>query len=237
MILLATLAAAGLAFTLSASAGFGGSLLLVPALSLLLGPKEGVALAALLLACNNVWKVGAYRKSIPVRAAAAVVLCTVIGAAIGARLLVATPERWVSVAVIGGFALTLLLEARRRAEGVLSRAPGGLLAFGSGATSGFSGTSGPLKGAALRTLGLDRLHFVGAASVVSLAGDATKTGIYADAALLGPGAWRVAIAAVPVMAAATLLGRALNERMGERAFMAVFWTVMAGYTARLAVAW
>ena len=52
-------------FTLSASAGLGGSLILVPTLALILGTKQGVALAALLLACNNVVKVVAYRGPIP----------------------------------------------------------------------------------------------------------------------------------------------------------------------------
>ena len=40
-------------FTISASAGLGGSLLLVPTLVVFLGSKEGIALAALLLASNN----------------------------------------------------------------------------------------------------------------------------------------------------------------------------------------
>ena len=43
-----------LSFALSASAGLGGSLILVPALVLILGAREGMALAALLLAGNNV---------------------------------------------------------------------------------------------------------------------------------------------------------------------------------------
>ena len=60
MIFAAALIAAAAAFTLSASAGLGGSLILVPALSLLLGAKQGVALAALMLAANNVFKVALY---------------------------------------------------------------------------------------------------------------------------------------------------------------------------------
>ena len=56
-------------FTISASAGLGGSLLLVPSLSLVLGTMEGVALAALLLGANNVAKVAAYRAGYTVRLA------------------------------------------------------------------------------------------------------------------------------------------------------------------------
>ncbi len=75
-------------FTISASAGLGGSLLMVPTLALFLGTKEGVALAALLLASNNVMKIIAYRKTLPFRAAAVIVVLIVIGAAFGSTLLV-----------------------------------------------------------------------------------------------------------------------------------------------------
>jgi uncharacterized membrane protein YfcA len=54
--LIGVLALVYVSFTISASAGLGGSLVLVPTLVLFIGPKEGVALAALLLASNNVMR-------------------------------------------------------------------------------------------------------------------------------------------------------------------------------------
>jgi uncharacterized membrane protein YfcA len=87
-------------FVISASVGLGGSLVMVPTLVLAVGTKEGVALAALLLAANNVFKVFTYRRTIPWRASSIIVVCTVIGAAIGARLLVDAPVTLVSVAVL-----------------------------------------------------------------------------------------------------------------------------------------
>ena len=94
------LACAAVSFAVSASAGLGGSLLLVPILSLLLGPKQGIALAALLLGLNNVAKVAVYRATVPWRTVAAVVIMTVTGAAFGARLLVAAPESWVPLLIL-----------------------------------------------------------------------------------------------------------------------------------------
>jgi len=225
-------AAAG-AFTLSASAGLGGSLILVPALALALGTKEGIALAALLLALNNVVKIFAYRRTIPWAASALVIVLTIAGAAVGAGLLVAAPESLVSTAVIASILLSLLGERleRRRAR----RAASPVLAFASGATSGFSGTSGPLKGIALRHLQLDRFHMAGAASAVSFAGDATKTAIFADASLLGSQSLVVAAFCVPLMLAATFTGRRLNRTVGERGYAMLFWAVMFGYSARLAL--
>lgn len=226
-----SLVVAALAFLLSASAGLGGSLLLVPALAVVLGPKEGVATAALLLMGNNVAKVIAFRQTIPLRAAALVIVLTIAGAAVGAQLLVAVPAHWVSMAIIAVFVASFLAE--RFAKSALLRGSTPVIAFAAGATSGFSGTSGPLKGIALRNLGLDRLHLVGAASLVSLAGDAMKTAIFANAGLLGTNAFVLVAASVPLMLFATLAGRSLNRRMSERAYAALFWAVITGYSARL----
>lgn len=227
-----TLGATVLAFVVSASAGLGGSLVLVPAYALVLGTKEGVALAALMLAGNNVAKLVAYRRSLPVTAAVGVLVATVLGSFIGARALVSAPENLVAGAVIAVIVLTFVVELRGH-ERVL-RIGAAIPALGSGLTSGFSGTSGPLKGIALRSLRLDRMHLVGAASLVSLAGDATKVGVYAQSGLLASDQLRLALVAAPVMAASTWLGRRINSRLGERGYTLLFWGVLTGYVARLA---
>lgn len=233
MIVLA-LACAALAFLVSAWAGLGGSLVLVPALSLLLGAKQGVAVSAALLAGNNLAKVFAYRRTIPLKAAALVLVLTVVGSVVGARLLVDAPERWVGAAIVATFAATFAAEQAGLAWQSRYAAPA--LAVCAGATSGFSGTSGPLKGIALRSLKLDRLHFVGAASAVSLAGDVAKSAVFAGAGLLSRDAWLLVLAAAPLMPLAAFAGRRLNSKMGERVHAALFWVVMTGYSIRLLVA-
>jgi uncharacterized protein len=215
----------------SATAGLGGSLVLVPAMSLLLGPKEGVALASLLLACHNIAKVVVYRQTIPLRSVAAVVVLTVIGAAAGASLMRAAPERWVGAAVAASVAAAFLAE--RIGKYRIRRGPALVCSLLSGALSGFSGTSGPLKGLALRSLALDRLNLVGAASVVSLAGDVTKSAIFLTGSLLSEQSWVIALWTLPLMPLAALTGRLLSRRMGEVGYAMLFWVVMAGYSARL----
>lgn len=234
MIVLLMLLAVASSFLVSASAGLGGSLILVPALALVLDAKRGVALAALLLAANNVAKTFAYRKTIPLRPAAVIIVVTAIGSYIGARLLIEAPERAVTVAVMASFAVALLAE--RIPGPSVGRALGPIFAFAGGATSGFSGTSGPLKGIAVRSLRVDRQHFVGAASLASLVGDATKTATYTEAGLLGREDLLLALALIPVMIAATLAGRRFNSGIGERGHAALFWAVMGGYTFRLLAA-
>jgi uncharacterized membrane protein YfcA len=218
-------------FVISASAGLGGSLLMVPTLALFLGSKEGVALAALLLASNNVMKIIAYRRTLPFKAAAGIIVLIVVGAAVGSTLLVNASDLAVTIAIVLMFIASVVAERFKIRRLRAGFAP--LLAFVSGASSGFSGTSGPLKGAAIRNLDLDRRHFVGAASLASFAGDATKTAIFADADLLGRTSVLVAFAAVPLMALGTWTGSTINSRAGERTFAILFWTVMAGYSVRL----
>ena len=219
-------------FVISASVGLGGSLVMVPTLVLAVGTKEGVALAALLLAANNVFKVAHVPAHDPV---GQVGECRAVHDRRRRRwqrgCWSTLPETLVGVAVLCSFVLTLLLEQAHFEPGRRVAAP--VLALGSGATSGFSGTSGPLKGVALRNLDLDRLHFVGAASLVSFAGDATKTAIYTDAALLDANSFLLAGVAIPLMAAGTAAGRLLNERVGERGFAVLFWSVMTGYSIRI----
>lgn len=231
MIAVGALIAAVASFTLSASAGLGGSLLLVPSLSLVLGPKQGVALAALLLAGNNVLKTAFYRRTIPWKAALGVLVLTMIGAFLGANLLVRLPDVVVAVAVVVAIGLALAFEVRKVEWRSTITSP--VLALFSGATSGFSGTSGPLKGVAIRNLGLDRQHFVGAASLVSLGGDLTKAAVFAKAGLLDSTSLWIAVAAVPLMIVGSLSGRRLNFAISEAAFFTLFWVVMAGYVVRI----
>jgi uncharacterized membrane protein YfcA len=160
-----------------------------------------------------------------------VVVLVALGAGLGAGLLVAAPENVVTMAVIVSFVIALIAE--RLGLSRLRRAGGPVLAFGAGATSGFSGTSGPLKGMAIRQLDLDRAHFVGAASLVSLVGDATKAAVFTEAELLSADSFVIALLAVPLMFFATFTGRRINRSIGERGYTWLFWLVMGGYTVRL----
>ena len=222
------------AFVASSAVGLGGSLVLVPTLVIAVGPKQGVALAALLLACNNVVKVFAYRATLPFKGAGVVLVCTILGAATGASLLTAVSETIVVSAVLVSLACSLVLEQFELSKARKRSAP--IFALASGALSGFSGTSGPLKGIAVKNLGLDRMFTVGAASIVSLGGDLTKTAVFTEAGLYGGDAWAVAVLAVPLMLAGTFTGRRLTRWLGDRRWSAVFWVTMVGYSARLLLA-
>ena len=227
------LAAIFVSVVISSSAGMGGSLVLVPTLVLAFGPKEGVALAALLLGLNNIVKVLAYRRVLPWRTSSMLVAATAVGAFLGASILVLAPPVVVTVGVVVAIIGSLIAE-RKAIKWRRVSAPA--LALGGGATSGFSGTSGPLKGVAIRNLGLDHRHMVGAASLVSLAGDLTKTAVFAESGLLDGRAIEIAFVSIPLMLLGTFIGQTINSRLGERRYAALFWAVMTGYTVRLLLA-
>jgi uncharacterized protein len=224
---------AAVAFTLSAAAGMGGSLLLVPAMALVFGPKAGIALAAVLLSYNNVWKLAAFRRDVPVRSALPLLVLSVLGSAAGARLMLAAPEHLVYTAIFVVVVTSFTLEHTGRP--IIQPALGALLAAGAGLLSGFAGTSGPLKGLALRTLQVDRTRFVGAASLISLGGDVAKVLVFIPLLALRGDALLAALCAIPLAPGAVILGRSINQRMGERAFSGLFWLMMASFLLRLAL--
>ena len=60
-----------------------------------------------------------------------------------------------------------------------------------------------------------------------------KSAIFVKADLLDEYSLTIAVAAIPLMVAASTLGRRINHEIGERAFAMLFWTVMCGYAVRL----
>ena len=226
------LLAVALAFTLSASAGLGGSLILIPVMSLMLGSKIGIAVSAVLLGCNNVFKAVAYRRTIPIRESLAIVIFTMIGTGIGSLIMIRTSEQILDISILVCFALSFLVERKHTWKGIRKGlAP--LFALSAGLTSGFTGTSGPLKGMSLRSLNLNRFYFVGAASVVSMAGDLVKSTIFFQASLFDANSWRIVFFSLFIMPVAVYAGKFINEKIGERAYATLFWLVMTGYSIRL----
>lgn len=234
LVLLATFSA----LFVSSIAGYGGSLILVPALGALLGPREGIALAALLLAWNNVFKVIAYRATLALRTGWPLIAAAAVGVWIGAHALLTLPDRvviWLIVIVTASSLAAELAGAQRWLRLRRRAAVPAMLA--SSFQSGVSGSSGPLKGVSVRALSLPRLEHVGLASTVSLVTDVLKVQVFASAGLFDEVGLATLLVALPVMPVAAWVGRGVNARFTEESFRWVFWTVVAGYTVRMAGYW
>lgn len=232
--------AVAMAFLLSSTIGLGGSLIAVPTMVVFFGAKSGVALAALLLASNNVLKVIAYRRTIPWKGASMLSALTLVGTLIGAHFLLLMPDNWIIIIVLLSLIWSLISDVRshrsnlcKTHNSVHKPLISGLYALIAGLTSGVSGTSGPLKGIAIRQFVSDRQHYAGAASLISFVGDTTKASVFAQAALLGNQEFKILLLALPLMPLCVFYGRWLNLRMGERWFSYAFWAVIAGYSVRL----
>ena len=232
-----------IAFVLSASAGFGGSLIMVPALSLLYGSKEGIAISSILLGVNNIFKAIAYRNTIPLKKAMILIILMMIGSGIGAKWMIAAPEGIVDIAIIVALTSFFLMSVTNLNTKINIKPfdeksyyrylPGCFFAFSSGAASGFSGTSGPLKGIALKSLGLNRFYLIGGATIISLGGDLVKSLIFIDGGLINQDHWSIIVPAIFLMPIATYLGKRINIKIGESAYSILFWMVMLGYSIRL----
>ena len=232
--------AIAISFVVSATVGLGGSLIAVPAMIACFGVKSGVALAALLLASNNLFKIIAYRRTIPWKGAFALSLLTMFGTFFGAHLLLLMPNKWIIVLVLLSLLWSLASEIRSQASNVGQPSKSvkkpwlsGIWAFVAGLTSGVSGTSGPLKGLAIRQFTSDRQHYAGAASLISFVGDVTKASVFGQAALLGAQEFNLLLLVFPLMPFCAFYGRWLNGKMGEHWFTYAFWAVIVGYSLRL----
>jgi uncharacterized protein len=244
--LVIVLVATFISLFVSSIAGYGGSLILVPTLGVVLGPKEGVALAALLLGWNNIFKVYAYRRTLSFRPHWPLLILTGACVWIGARLLVTVSDRFVTCSIAAAVLISLVLEiVESKSVAVEQHEPSVRVRRGiaapclgaSGVLSGISGVSGPLKGIGVRHLGLSRLEHVGFASMVSLIADLTKVTEFAGSGLLDSLDRRVLFATMPVMVIAAFTGRWVNERINEGTFRWVFWAVVGAYTLRMFGIW
>lgn len=234
VLLLATFAS----LFVSSIAGYGGSLLLVPVLGLIIGPKDGVALAALLLGWNNVFKVIAYRRTLALRQGWALLVVTAVGVWFGARLLISAPDDAVVWSIVAATIVSLAIDAFGADKVLRARRHTAVPLMGASAVlSGVSGSSGPLKGISVRSLNLPRLEHVGLASSVSLVADVLKVELFATAGLFEDLDLAVLAIALPVMPVAAWVGRSVNRRVNESAFRWIFWSVVGGYTLRMAGFW
>ena len=225
------------ALFVSSIAGYGGSLVLVPALTALLGAKQGVAFAALLLGWNNVFKVTAYRSTLALRAGWPLVAITAVGVVAGASILLSVGDAFVTWAVVGVVVAAAAAEFTGRPAVSVGRHAAIPLMGASAVLSGVSGSSGPLKGISIRALRLPRLEHVGLASCVSMVGDLLKAEVFREAGLLDDIVWPVLVAALAMMPLAAYVGLAINRRIDEEAFRWVFWSVVGAYTLRLVGVW
>ena len=165
--------------TLGGIVGTGSSLVLMPILVVMFGPRQAVPIMAVAAFAGNLGRVLAWRREIDWRACAAYCVTAVPGAMLGARLLLAIPAG-VAETALGVFFLALI-PARHwlaRHDFRLTRTHLMLLGAPLGVLTGVVVSTGPLTVPLFTFYGLERGAFLGTEAASSLGMYAAKAATF-----------------------------------------------------------
>lgn len=184
---LLVLVAGLLAGTLGGIVGTGSSLVLMPILVILFGPRQAVPIMAVAAIMGNLGRVLAWRRDIDWGACFAYCATAVPGAIVGARLLFAIPPGIAELA-LGLFFLALIPVRRWLAQHALklSRRHLALLGGPLGLLTGLVVSTGPLTVPLFTFYGLERGAFLGTEAAGSIGMYLAKTGTFAVLGALTP---------------------------------------------------
>lgn len=208
LLLLGAFAAAAI----SGAAGFGGTLLLLPLLTRVVGVEAAVPLLTMAQFIGNLSRVGFNYRHIRWRPVAIFLTAAIPAAIFGALSFVSLPKEIV-VRVIGGAILCFVL---LRVLGLAKFEPSNRLLVAGGALVGFLsglvGSAGPLGAAIFLTLNLPPLAYVGSEAATAVMMHPVKMAVYETKLDHGPGFWPLALA----LGAAMVIGTWASKRIIER---------------------
>lgn len=174
--LLLILAIGLVAGLVSGIVGTGSSIMLVPVLAHVYGPKEAVPIMAVAAVMANLSRILAWWREVDGRAVAAYAASGVPAAALGARTMLALPPRAVDLA-IGAFLLAMIPGRRWLAARLVTLGLPHLALAGAaiGFLTGIVASTGPASVPVFLGYGLTRGAFIGTEAAASMALYATKT--------------------------------------------------------------
>lgn len=164
-----------LAGIVSGIVGTGSSIVLVPVLAHVYGPKEAVPIMAVAAVMANVSRVLAWWRDVDGRAVIAYAATGVPAAALGARTMLVLPPRAVDLA-IGTFLLSMIPARRWLAARLVALRPSHVAVAGAaiGFLTGIVASTGPVSVPVFIGCGLTGGAFIGTEAAASLAIYATK---------------------------------------------------------------
>jgi uncharacterized protein len=162
--------------TISGIIGTGSSIVLVPVLAWLYGPKQAVPIMAVAAILANISRVAAWWRVIDWRAVAAYAATGVPAAVLGARTMLALPPRGVDAA-IGAFLLLMIPARHWLARHLIALRLPHLALAGAviGFLTGIVASTGPADVPVFIGYGLTRGAFIGTEAAASFAVYATKS--------------------------------------------------------------
>jgi uncharacterized membrane protein YfcA len=165
--------------TISGIVGFGSSIMLMPVLVLVFGPREAVPIMAIAAMVANLSRVAVWWREVRWRVVGVYALTGVPAAALGARSLLALPPHLVDGA-LAGFFLAMIPMRRWLAAREVKLALWHLAAVGAviGYLTGIVVSTGPINAPAFLAYGLVKGSFLGTEAMASLTVYASKTVVF-----------------------------------------------------------
>lgn len=229
---LALLFAIGLlAGTLAGVVGTGASLILLPILVVLHGPKEAVPIMAIASVMANLGRIGAWWRNIDWRLLFRYSLGSVPCAALGAGTLVAIPA-WIVDATLGLFLLAVI-PLRRQVQMTETERPAWLtVASGAGVgfLTGLVQSTGPLSVAVFAAYGLKAGVLLGTESAASLLIYGMKTSTFGVLGVITRPLLLSGIFVGTSMLLGAFSGKRIVKRIGEKRFDLILDIIM-GFNA------
>jgi uncharacterized membrane protein YfcA len=235
MLLLLCLAAF-VAAAISGTAGFGGALLLLPILSLAVGPVQAAPLLTVAQLIGNLSRMLFGFRDIHWRPVALFLAAALPCAVAGAWCLGLLPPAW----VMRGIGVVLIAFALARWRGWLrmGHSGGAWLVGGGGLTgflSGLAGSAGPLGAATFLALELPPVAYIASEAVTALAMHAVKLAVYRRFTPFDAHFWTLALALGAAVIAGTWVSRRLAERLPVAWFRGFITILLAAVGLFLAI--
>lgn len=220
-------AAAFLASTLAAVAGFGGAAVLLPALVAVFGVRDAIPILTVAQLVGNGSRVWFNRREVALPVVAWFSLGAVPLALLGG-VLFATAPLGALKRVIGAF--LLLVVVWRHARGAPTWRPsarafawlGALFSF----ISALTGSVGPLMAPFFLAYGLVKGAYIGTEALATVVMHVVKLGAYTGMAILTGRAVIAGLALGPIMIVGSYVGKRILDRLPDRVFVAIIETVL-----------
>ncbi len=217
MIFIILLILAWLAATISGIAGFGGSLIILPAFSFLIGAKKAIPILTIAWMMGNFSRAAFGYKEIKWKPVIYFCIGALPGAVLGSMLFVELPAQLIMKA-IGIFLLCIVFLRNRNVSYTLPEKwfiPWGALV---GFLSSILGSAGPIGAIAFLSLNLAPAAYVASEAVTAVVMHLTKTIVYGRYALITGEDLRMGIVLGLAMTAGSWTARKFIKQLSGKAF-------------------
>jgi len=214
------LLASGLfAGTLGGIVGTGSSLVMMPILVVMFGPRQAIPIMAIAAIMGNLGRVLAWRREIDWRACGAYCATAVPGAIVGARLLLSIPPG-VAETALGLFFLSLIPVRRWLARREFRITATHLMLLGGplGILTGIVASTGPLTVPLFTFYGLERGAFLGTEAAGSIGVYLAKVATFQVFGALSPEVVMQGLGVGATLMAGSFVGRFVVLRLSQQTY-------------------